>query len=198
MRIAVALFALCSVAHAQAPGQVAPGPVTPSVMARRWSVSLGLASEKLTADTDGKPDATFGLLELAGRFRLRAPLDVGLTFSGGSGLEGALDTVAFYAEVRYRFFASRPWNPHAALALGFASVANGDASSDARRGRGSLRLSAGIERRFGSFAVAAELRLLGIGENERSPAPETVTPAYQLSRHKLSGGAIALAATYYF
>lgn len=208
------LLALTAIARAQdAPPPPAPAPplaqpavqapgmqpaVAPraSVMARRWAIGLDVGPESLTPKRDGAVETDFGQLELAGRFRIRAPIEVGVALHLGASKD--ISEGGFYLEGRYRFRPEKPLDVYATAGLGVLSVAHKDASEDAKRGRGSLRIGAGIEYRWSWFALIAELRLVGVGENdELAPmSPETVD--YRLSRYKLSGGSVALGTNFYF
>lgn len=192
MRALLVLVAFTAVAQAQAPGEVAPA--APSVMDNRWAVSVALAGESLTAKTDDAKPVGFGGLELAGRFRLRPAIELSLAFSA-AGNQG-IGTVGFYLEGRYRFLAERPWSPFAGLSLGVASVADKTGNETEKKGRGALRLFGGIERRIGNFGIDATLRLVGIGENK--DVMTVVTAGQRLSRYGVSGGELAIGASYYF
>jgi hypothetical protein len=191
MRALVVLIALSAVAHAQAPGEVPPAP---TVMDNRWAVNVSLGGESLTAKTDGAKPVGFGGLEVAGRFRIRPSIEIALAFAA-AGNQG-IGTAGFYAEFRYRFLAERPWNPFACGSLGVASVSDKNASDPEKKGRGSLRLGGGIERRIGNFGIEATLRLIGIGENT---AVMTVqTRGQELARYGVSGGELVVGGSYYF
>jgi hypothetical protein len=195
------VLALTAVAEAQpvvqAPGMQPPVvPPRPSVMAKRWAIGLDVGPESLQPKRDGSDKTDFGQLELAGRFRIRAPIEVGIALHLGASKD--ISEGGFYLEARYRFRPDKPLDVYATGGLGVLAVAHKDASEDAKRGRGSLRIGAGIEYRWSWFALIAELRLVGVGENDTlAPmSPETVD--YRLSRYKLSGGSLALGTNFYF
>jgi hypothetical protein len=205
-----ALMFMTTIAAAQAPGATAPPPsgsvllVPPSapppsaVMQRRWAVTLGVGWETLAVKTEPMPRTAMTLLELAGRYRIRRPLELGVSFIAGGAMKGELDTVRLYVDGRWRFLAEQPWNVYARVSLGIAAVANDQANKQERAGRGSLQLGGGVERRWRWFGVSAELRLVGVGENPDAPTPAMVTPASQFARNKVSGGSFAIASTFYF
>lgn len=180
----------------QAPGMQPAVPPRPSVMAKRWAIGLDVGPESLQPNRDGSDKTDFGQLELAGRFRIRAPIEVGIALHLGASKD--ISEGGFYLEARYRFRPDKPLDVYATGGLGVLAVAHKEASEDAKRGRGSLRIGAGIEYRWSWFALIAELRLVGVGENDTlAPmAPETVD--YRLSRYKLSGGSLALGTNFYF
>jgi len=124
--------------------------------------------------------------------------ELGLAFTGGGAAEGDLTTGGLYIEGRYRFLAERPWNIFLLASLGVASVAPDKGSELEKRGRGSLRLGGGLERRFGAFALEATLRMVGIGENEDVPLMTPVTNDNAMTRLGVSGGTFSLGALYYF
>lgn len=198
MRHALALIAVTTAAHAQPPGATSPAeaPQPPSVMDRRWAVGASIGSLGLEPERDGADNTSFGIIELAGRFRIRRWVEVGLSLYGG-GTKGTLGTGGLYIDGRYRFVAERRWNVFALLSLGVASVAAEDASKDAKQGRGSLRLGAGVERRFRAFAIDLQLRLIGIGENKKLDIVP-MTRNEEMAELKLSGGSLTLGGTFYF
>ena len=183
---------MTAVASAQAPGQVAPA--SEGVMANRWSVAASLGGESLTAKVDGAKAVGFGTLELAARFRLRPSIEFALDFNGG-GNQG-ISTAGVYLEFRYRFLAERPWNPYALFDLGIASAADKNGTDTEKKGRGSLRIGGGIERRIGHFGIEATLRLTGIATN-----PEMIvvrTAGQQLAVYGDSGAQLLIGGSYYF
>lgn len=199
MRAVLLVVLGTGVAHAQPPGQVAPlaPPASPSVMDRRWSASVSVGSLGLRPDRDGADDVSFGMVELAGHFRIRPFVDVGLSLHGAGAMQGELAAAGLYVDGRYRFLAERPWNVWALLSIGIASVAADDQSEDAKRGRGSLRIGAGVERRFRAWAIHAELRLVGIGENDEFE-PTQLTPNDEMAKAKLNGGSLTIGGSLYF
>jgi hypothetical protein len=201
MRALVALLLLAGTASAQAPGEVQPGPPQPmqqpSVMDRRWSVAASLGSLGLEPDRDDAGNVSFGMLELAVRFRIRAWIEVGLSGYGGGAMEGQLETGGLYLDGRYRFLAERSWNVFALLSLGVVSVAAEDATEPEKTGRGSIRLGAGVEKRFRAFALQAELRLVGVGEN-KDFEPMAITPNQEMAKKNLNGGSLTIGGTFYW
>lgn len=171
-------------------------PPRPSVMDRRWAIGVDVGPESYRADVDGAQKVEFGQLELAGRYRIRKAIELGLALHlGGSnqiGLGG------LYVDFRYRFMAEQKLNVYALASLGVLSVAHEDASETEKKGRGSLRIGGGGEYRWSWFALALELRLVGVGENKDLAAMPMETVGYQLARSKLSGGSLALGANFYF
>lgn len=189
-----------STAHAQAPGmQQVPSPTAPpsTVMNKRWAIGLDVGPESLRPDVNGAPKTEFAQLELAGRYRVRRAIELGLALHLGASKD--IGQGGLYAEFRYRFLAEQPLNVYVLGGIGVLAVAHENAEEEAKRGRGSLRVGVGGEYRWNWFALIAELRLVGVGANEElgtGSLPETVD--YQLSRYKLSGGSLALGANFYF
>jgi len=191
-------IAVANQAHAQAPGETRP--TTPSVMDSRFAVALELGALGLHRDVEGENtnDVSFGVAELAGRFRIVRSFEIGLSLWGGGATKGALGTGGLFIDGRYRFLADRPWNVFASLSLGAASVADKGASEREKAGRGALRLGVGVERRFGAFAIEAHLRILGISENDKFMPIDLPTPSDAMAADKLAGGALTIGGTYYF
>ena len=178
------------------PAPLPPAPA-PSVMDRRWAIGAQLGWESLTIQHGDKQKVTFGMLELAARFRIRPAIEVALALRGG-GTAGDISLGGLYADFRYRFRAEEKWNLYAFVGLGVMAAAQKMATDAEKKGRGSLRLGGGLERRFGSFAVDVELHIVGIGENKEAPEPVMPSTAGQLSRYGLSGGSLMIGVTYYF
>lgn len=166
-------------------------------MNRRWAIGAQLGWETLTIQHGDKQKVTFGMLELAARFRIRPAIEVSLALRGG-GTDGDISLGGLYADFRYRFRAEQKWNIYAFAGLGVMAAAQKMATDAEKKGRGSLRLGGGLERRFGAFAADVELHLVGIGENKNAPEPVMPSTAGQLSRYGLSGGSLMIGVTYYF
>ncbi|HEX5059297.1 MAG TPA: hypothetical protein VFV99_08060 [Kofleriaceae bacterium] len=168
-------------------------------MAKRWAIGVDVGPESYKPDADNAQRTEFGQFELAARYRIRAPIELGLALH----LAGSKDISAggLYVDFRYRFLAEQPLNLYGLAGLGVLAVAHKDASDDARQGRGSLRLGIGGEYRWNWFALILEVRLVAVGENKDLGAlpPGTPEPVdYQLSRYSLSGASFALGANFYF
>jgi hypothetical protein len=184
------------------PGQQPPGmqPLPPpprTVMSKRWAIGVDFGPESYEPDVDGSQKTEFGQFELAARYRIRKPIELGLALHLGGSKD--IGEGGLYFDFRYRFMAERPLNVYALASLGVLAVAHENATEDAKRGRGSIRLGAGVEYRWNWFALVLELRLIHVGENKELADPIDTAPVdYQLSRYKLSGGSLALGANFYF
>lgn len=204
---ALALVAASALpAAAQAPGQAVPvqmqpvsqpEPLAPTVMSRRWAVSAGIGWESFTAKTDGGDKITFGTLELAGRFRIRREVEVALSLVVGGAADN-VSTAGLYIDLRYRFRAEKAWNVYGALGLGVASAAGKGADDDEKKGRGSLRLGFGVERRFTSLALFGEVRPVWVAENKAIENLSDQPAWYQFAKFPLGGGHVLFGATFYF
>jgi hypothetical protein len=105
-------------------------------MDRRWGIGAQLGWDTLTIQHGDKPKVTFGVLELAGRFRIRPSIEVALALHLG-GTAGDIGIGGIYAEFRYRFRAEQKWNLYALAAIGSVSVAQKMATDAEKTGRGS-------------------------------------------------------------
>jgi hypothetical protein len=185
------------------PGQQSPAmqpapPVAKTVMSKRWAIGVDFGPESYAPDVDGAEATEFGQFELALRYRIRKPIELGLALHLG-GADPKIAEGGIYFDFRYRFLAEKPFNVYALASLGVLAVAHEDATDDEKRGRGSLRLGGGVEYRWSWFALAAELRLIHVGKNEDVPQPlDPVTGPYALAAYKLSGLSLALGANFYF
>jgi hypothetical protein len=207
MELRVALFvvsavvsAAASVAHAQAPGEAAPVQASaPSVMDRRWAVSAGIGWESFEAKVDNGYKVTFAMVDLAGRFRIRREIELGLGLVAGGAEAGELTTGGLFIDGRYRFRAEKAWNIYVGLGLGVQSVANKDGTEDEKKGRGALRVVPfGIERRWSKLAIFGEVRVVGVAQNKELAAPAMPFPAWQFSRYGLGGGHVVFGGNLYF
>jgi len=173
-----------------------PAPA-PTVMDRRFAISLELGPLGLTPEREGAEAVTFGYVELSGRWRIVRSFEIGMSIGGGGALADTVSTAALFLDARYRFMPEQPWNVFALVSLGAISAGSKDGGDEERQGRGALRLGVGVERRFGRWALDAQLRLVGVGHNTRY-MPAELTPASELATSKLSGGALAIGGTFYF
>lgn len=195
LRPVVVVLLAAATAHAQAPGQVPPPPTTPSVMIDRWAVGLAIGTASLTPQVAGAPHTGFGLLALAGRFRIYPRFEVELELELG-GAKGNLAYGGLSADARYRFLVGEPWNWFLLGGLGVTGVHASNATGVDAKGRGSIRIGAGVERRFDRFALGAELRLLAIGANDAAADDGTLAAAF--AHDGVSGVSITVGGSYYF
>jgi hypothetical protein len=140
-------------------------------------------------------------LELAGRYRFRPQLELQLVLMGGGGGGTNSDQFAdagLFVDFRYHFLVNPLVDVIAFGGLGSMAVAEKGAGKLETKGRPALRLGAGIERRFGSFALGATVFLFAVGENKEVPDPIMATTGYQLERFGVSGVAFLLGGSYYF
>jgi hypothetical protein len=193
----VVVLAAAPSAFAQAPGQTAaPSAPASSVIENPWAVALGLVSEGLKPEVSAGSNVQFAGLELAGRYRFRPTMEVALSLSV-AGSKGDLGTGGLFADFRYHFRAEERWNFYALAGLGVVQAGSKNGTDMEKKGRGALHLGGGGEVRFGHVAVFAELTLLGVAPNTEVP-DQSLSTAYLLERYGLSGGSLALGATYYF
>lgn len=227
---------VAATAHAQAPGEMdggfappgmaAPAPVivaapAPEVspMANRWAVGLSVGSLSIAPKAQSDNKTEFGVGELSLRFRATYHLEVELAFGGGreklqDGTQGPRETNVGMLGLRYRFAADRHWNWWLGGGIGSISVTQQGATDqekqDAQRPLGAL--SIGIEHRWQQFALQAEIRAFGVGQNQNQqqvnagpvmstpgsttqpPPPTTTAPMPD----QQSGGIFSIGASYYF
>lgn len=175
-----------------------PVPAPPrTVMSKRWAIGFDVGPESYEPDAANADPTEFGQFELAGRYRIRPAIELGLALHM-AGSAGDIGAGGLYFDFRYRFRAEQKLNVYALASLGVLAVSQDSASEDAKKGRGSLRLGGGLEYRWNWFALIVELRLLHVGENKDLAPVMAETVDYQLSRYKLSGGSLAMGANFYF
>ena len=162
-------------------------------MANRWAFDVGLGLQALNTTSDNIGFVTY---ELGARFRIIRALEVALTF--GAGGNHGDEYSALWADVRYNFMAERPWNIYVHLGIGAGSASGKNASADDSAGRGTVRLGAGLERRFDVFSISAELRVLTFGNNDKADSIGIDTPEADLASEGSSGLGFLIGSTYYF
>jgi len=175
-------------AHAQAPGEMAPGqapvvapapqpvvvvPARESVMANRWAVGLSFGGLGVAPEENQDDKTNFNIGELSLRYRVTRHLELELAVGGGrqqldNDTEGQLEASTGLLGARWRFLPEHKWNWFVMAGIGGTSIADHDASSVERdaQSRGMFALGAGVERRFRHFALQAELRAIGMGPRD--------------------------------
>jgi hypothetical protein len=201
VRALAVLVLATGTAYAQAPGEMPSQPVpqsAPTVMNDRWAISLGLMSEGLTPKSSGS-NVQFGGIDVAGHYRFTPALELGLSFLA-AGSAGNLAAAGLAIDMHYRFFPENPWNFYALGALGVTSAGDQHANNDEKKGRGTLHLGLGGERRFGHIGVGAQLFLIHVGDNTVPALPRSTSSAtaQKLERDALNGGALVVGGTIYF
>jgi len=210
--LTAALSIHAAAAHAQAPGDCACAAPPDAVVVvaeapRRFGVSLRLSGLGLhpTATPEDHADFSGGGLAVSYRINRRWGIEVAAEQLAEQA-EGAPTGRELQAGSLSAIFHLRPgarWDGY--LIAGLDAVAEvTDRSADPTSYVGA-HVGAGLERRFGRFAVSAELRLLGLSpaqretagsmEPARYSATDTMDPAVD---DGLSGGQVSLAGTYYF
>jgi hypothetical protein len=208
-----------------APPTAAPAPAAPyapyapaapavicreSVMAQRWSIGLSIGSMSLAPESAPERDTQFAVGELALRFRATRRLELELSLGGGreqtaDHQEGDHEVAAGALAARFRFRPEAAWNWFAMVGVGGAAITRHDATDqereDAMQPLGMLGI--GVERRFRRFALQAEARAIGIGEEDRdevmatADTTEMAVVAPELEQPQ-AGGAVTIGLSYYF
>lgn len=125
----------------------------PTVLYKRWaaSTSYGVSGARArTGDAFSKTEVLV-FFELALRYRIVRQLEVGL--SGGGSLSRSSGFATIDADLRYRLYAERPWNPFLYGSAGIAQRGPRDPAHLA------LRVGGGIERRFQQWAFDGRIEL---------------------------------------
>lgn len=196
-------------------------------MANRWAVGLSIGQMGLAPDSQPDNKTTFGVGELALRFRATPHLELELAVGGGreqlpDNQQGDREVSTVALAARYRFRTEAAWNWFVMGGLGGAAVTRHDATKQERDDatQPMAMLGVGIERRFRHFALQAEVHAIGVSEKDRSndvmavppPAPlpgmagsqggkstTNVPTTVPLSpNEKQSGGALSIGLSYYF
>lgn len=188
------VLAMAGIAHAQAPGEIAP---TAAPQVDRWAIAGSLLVEPLKPQTAGAVGQGFAVLELSGRYRLRPEVELALALDLG-GADNRYTLGALYVDARYRFRPFAAWDWHLVGGIGAASVAAKDAVDNDKKLRGSIRFGAGGDRRFGRFALQAELELVGVTSNDDAGLLHGTGEDYWIARYGLAGVAVSAGASYAF
>lgn len=162
----------------------------PSVMDHRWSVSVDLGVGALRAQASDTETRLVMAYDLALRFRIDPEIEVGLML-GGAAIGPTSEFTGYGAvlgEIRYRFFANRPWNSFVGLGAGIAGF--GDGSHLA------ARASVGVERRFDQAAISVSGRMTGVFSDD----PESTAGGdnYELERSGAWDASAVLGFHYYW
>lgn len=215
--IAALVTITASSAYAQAPGQVydappaygpyyaqppAPPPPPGPELPGRWSIGLSLQGATFTPNNvDAAESADFDGAAIALRFRLRHHVSLELSLGGGrqtiDGMDGDLAMGTGTLAARYHFNPENRWNFWLLFGVGATTIARHDATDaeiDAAQ-RPHVAIGAGLEYRFGSFAIQAEARALGLGQT----ADEKMLQEQGVyTSEGVSGGMMTLGAAFYF
>jgi hypothetical protein len=131
----------------------------PTVMYKPWSVAFALGPAVLRARTSPTENHVVMYGDMAVRYRVAPPLEIGVALGGG--LSHGAGYGGFFADIRYRALAEGVWNPFALASLIAANITGGDSF------RLGLRGGLGIERRFQSWAFIVDTQLAWIvGDTE--------------------------------
>ena len=212
------LFA-ATLAHAQAPGQLAPAaPLEPvsvcappcgggggrSVMDDRWAIGVSLGAMSLEPQAGPGPATGFAIAELALRFRATLHLELELSAGGGrertaDDRQGDLEVGAVALAARYRFLPEAAWNGFVMAGIGGAAITRHDATREERDAATQPlgMLGIGIERRFRHLALQGEARVVGMGD-EGDEMDVAVGEPHPEARQPRGGAAVTLGLSYYF
>ena len=201
------------------PPQQLPPPPPPRE--QRWSVSLGLGELTLAPHNSPDDKAEFGLGMLAVRWRPFRHLELELAFGGGNekakdGMDSGRDVSEALLGLRWRFNPHKKWNLWVMGGIGTITVAPSGATQEERNAlhQSTLQFGGGLERKWHHFAIAAELRAVGVapidgtgGDKppvmgtvsstgaQQPPNTTTTTPARV---DGWSGGQLLISGNYYF
>jgi len=229
------LLVLGSTAFAQAPGDYEEQELAPPSMApvaapvvvaappvRRWSIGLGVGGMELAPHTAPDAKTHFDVGALYIRYRPWRHLEIELALGGGHESEGE-DGVKGYREVssgvlalRYRFNPQKKWNFFIMAGMGSIAVTNENATDEEREAahQSTLQFGAGLERRWSRFALAFEVRAVGVAPHDEEdmavggqptkvdstgtmPLPPGSEPTYA-PNDGMKGGQFVLSGNYYF
>ena len=163
----LALLLLPAIAHAD-------------VMEKRWSASMGYGAAVARARTDDTEVKPLIDLEIALRYRVTAPVQVGLALGGA--VERYHGYAVVFGQVHYSLAAERAWNPYLSGGLGLGSG-----------GGLFVRGGFGVERRFTSWGFTAEAHLSFVPSD-----PDLASQPIDLERFGAWSGGLTIAAHYHW
>jgi hypothetical protein len=185
-----------------------------NVMARRWSVELGVGSMALTPSGNSAASQQFGIGELAIRFRATPRLELELAIDAGSlssNDTGDAQVTSTTLGVRYHMRPGRLWDWYVLAGIGGTEVTAADATQADQDAAMRTHIAAGIglERRFGNFGINAELRVMALSATDADKSASTNLPpataaaiAEPMSSSSTSdaetGAQLTVGASYYF
>jgi hypothetical protein len=193
-------------AEPMAAAQVAP-PSLPD-----WAIGLRLTSIGVhPADSSRDDDQTsYGGGGLEVRYRLAPRWELGLTLESArevldSGEAGDHELRLSMLQARFHLDPYARWDIYFTAGLGTAAIVAADQDETPKDAiRGAASLGAGIERRFGHFGIAAELRALSIAPSDHGDdaAPlmtkSVATPVVSADDPGAVGGTFTIAGSYEF
>jgi hypothetical protein len=200
------LLALTAPAAAQPGNYYPPAPLAPAVepppAPARWGIGVRLGSLEVTdADND---EASWSMAGLGAHVRLRLTeaWRLELTVDAMSTEPEAVverDTVFANLGLHYVFTSHSDWNLYALVALGGAATELRYADGTSEEFAESLaQVGLGLERRFDSLSVGAELRLGGLAlDPEQGDAVSYPVGAAPLAEES-GAGSFHLHATFWF
>lgn len=183
----------------------------PSANAEGWirgrlGVGLHASSTSLSdPNDDGADPVELGGGGLQVRYRLAPKWELELSLGGASAETAEADREMGVASlgVLYHFNPASKWVWSVLGGIGAAGEtvtikSNGEPATERELENGMLYLGGGLERRFGRFSIAAELRLVGISRDEEAAdGPEFAGKDSPVPR-EMSGGQLRLMGTFYF
>lgn len=210
-----------TLAFAQAPGSYyaqppSETPVQPVIvqpvrqvepMADRFAVNVNLGGFSIAPDgADEGQETDFSIAELQLRFRATRRLEVFLAFAGGreqldNDEEGDLAMDQFTLGLRFNFRPERHWNWYLMGGFGSTLIAPHDTPDEARDDmrRGHAVFGIGLEHRWQSFALSAELRGIAVAEDEEMVRTQPVRfDGNLMDGRELGGGQFTLGGSFYF
>lgn len=202
--------------YAQPPSETAPVEPVPVVvapaheiepMADRFAVNVNLGGFSIAPEgADEGQETDFSVAELQLRFRATRRLEVFLAFAGGrqqldNDEQGELAMDQVTLGLRFNFRPEHHWNWYLMGGFGSTLIAPHDTPEDARedmrRGHGVFGI--GLEHRWQSFALSAELRGIAVSEDEEMVSTQPVRfDGNLMDGRELGGGQFTLGGSFYF
>jgi hypothetical protein len=211
-----------TLAFAQAPGSYyaqppsETSPVEPVIvqpvreiepMANRFAVNVNVGGFSIAPeDAEEGQETDFSIAELQLRFRATRRLEVFLAFAGGrqqldNDEEGELAMDQVTLGLRFNFRPEHHWNWYLMGGFGSTLIAPHDTPDEARDDmrRGHAVFGIGLEHRWQSFALSAELRGVAVAEDEEMVRTQPVRfDGNLMDGRELGGGQFTLGGSFYF
>jgi hypothetical protein len=201
--------------YAQPPSDTAP--VEPVVlqpvrevepMADRFAINVNLGGFSVAPDgAEEGQETNFSVAELQLRFRATRRLEVFLAFAGGrqqldNDEEGELAMDQVTLGLRFNFRPEHHWNWYLMGGFGSTLIAPHDTPEEARDDmrRGHAVFGIGLEHRWQSFALSAELRGIAVEKDEDMVVTQDlpIRDGNLMDGRELGGGQFTLGGSFYF
>ncbi len=166
----------------------------PADLRKRWGVSARMVSLALS---DGTTDSEYSGGGIAASYRINKRWELVLALDALDAPEGR-DLHSTSLDVRFHITPHRRWDWYGIIGVGALHEVPLEGEADEGVSRGRMHVGVGLQRRFRSWSLGAELHSVGVGPvtDEAMSTARTTTP--MATDEGLTGGEATIAATLFF